>query len=93
MTAQVRLSKEALIEAAKPALRRIAEGVATTASRRTRDHKYAESIQVAEIEGGGFRVYSQYPFAHLDEYGSINNLPTGAMRSAADETGGRYEPT
>jgi hypothetical protein len=33
------------------------------------------------------RVGTDDPFAHLDEWGSINNAPTGAMRRAVQGTG------
>lgn len=35
----------------------------------------------------GARVAAQGPFAHLDEFGSINNEPTAAMRRAAESVG------
>lgn len=72
--------------AAEPALFAIAEGIAEVTSQRAKDHEYAESVHAVLIPGGA-RVKTDNSFAHLDEFGSINNPPTGAMRSAADEVG------
>lgn len=68
----------------------VAQVVAEATASRAKDHLYARSVRVVETAEGA-RVTSFYPFAHLDEFGSINNSPTAAMRSSAAEHG-RFEP-
>lgn len=75
---------------AQPSLMDAAELIAQATARRAKDHDYRDSI-VVEATPNGARVTSDYSFAHLDEYGSINNPPTAAMRSSAAEAG-RFEP-
>lgn len=38
-------------------------------------------------------VGTRFPFAHLDEWGSVNNPPYGSMRKAATRAGFRFKPT
>lgn len=41
---------------------------------------------------GGYRVWNDDPFAHLVEWGSINNSPYSPIRRAVHESGLRYVP-
>ena len=64
----------------------IAKGTAANADMTT----YKRSLEVQlRTEGGEAicRVGTDDPFAHLDEWGSINNFATGAMRRAVEATG------
>lgn len=69
----------------------IAELVAQGTARRCKDSDYRNSI-VVKPTALGARVGTDNSFAHLDEWGSVNNPPTGAMRSAAAEIG-RFVPS
>lgn len=42
---------------------------------------------------GEVTVGTGAPFAHIDEFGSVNSGPTAAMRRAAESVGGRFEPS
>lgn len=72
------------VVATTPAVRRQLESTAEKIARDTtalaRDRLYKAH---AAISRGQVRVLTKYPFAHLDEFGSVNNPPTGAMRRAA----------
>ncbi len=67
-----------------------AEAIARGTARRAKDHEYSDSVR-SERMARSARTTTDNPFAHLDEWGSANNPPTGAMRGAAAEVG-RFEP-
>lgn len=63
---------------------RIAARVAKDTARLAADHRYRPVVAVVD---GTVRVTTSYAFAHLDEFGSVNNPPTAAMRRAAQRHG------
>lgn len=80
-------------KAAEPGLERTAERVAAVAQRRTspvRTGHYQRSLRVVLDERGAV-VESTDPFAHLIEFGSINNPVYAPLRNAGAEVG-RMEP-
>lgn len=77
-------------DAALDALAETAEKIAQGTARRAKDHEYRDSVTVVRMKRMA-RTTTDNSFAHLDEWGSLNNPPTGAMRSAAAEAG-RFVP-
>lgn len=71
---------------AKTAMRRRAQAIAVGTRRNALDHEYADSVTTRDLVDGT-RVGTDNPFAHLDEWGSVNNPPTGAMRRAVQSAG------
>lgn len=90
MPTRVVLNDRAVQQAAQPATLEVGEDIARSTARRAKDHEYIDSLTVVPIPLGA-RVLSDYWGAHFDEFGTVNNPPTAAMRSSAAEAG-RYEP-
>lgn len=42
--------------------------------------------------GPSVRAGTDFPFAHIDEWGSVNNPPYGSMRRAVGRAGFDYKP-
>jgi len=76
--------------AASPGVAAAAQRIAAGTRTRALASSYRESVETSLTADGAW-VGTDDPFAHLDEWGSINNPPTGAMRSAAAEAG-RFVP-
>lgn len=76
---------------ARMAIRSRAQAVATITRRNAVDHLYAESVTTADRPEGVVRVGTDYSFAHLDEFGSVNNPPSAAMRRAVQAVGLKME--
>jgi hypothetical protein len=59
-------------------------------ARRTRQNarfsSYKRAVKVKR-KTDGVAVFSDSPFSHLDEWGSVNNSPSAAMRRAVDSVG------
>lgn len=71
-------------------LERVGEAIAEQAAANAIMESYKRSIQVEVREDGDdvvCRVGTDDPFAHLDEWGSINNSPSGAMRRGVESLG------
>lgn len=62
--------------------------VARGTAQLSKDHKVRPVVAVVD---GTVRVTTRYSFAHLDEYGSIHNPPTAALRRSASRNG-RWVP-
>lgn len=73
------------------ALRTRAERVATNTRRFAVDSRYRSSIRTKVMAPGRIRVGTDYWFAHLDEWGNVNNAPSGAMRRGVQAAGLRLE--
>lgn len=86
----ITITTDTLADRLRPQVREIAEGIASRTRQRAKDHEYRGSVEVID-HGDGCRVLTHNPFAALDEYGSVNNAASGAMRSAALDAGGNYE--
>lgn len=84
--------EEAGREAARVPVLIVAERVraGTEAGRAMRNVNKYGAITVVETDDGAV-VSADGPFAHLDEWGSVNNPPTAAMRRAAASAGSRFE--
>lgn len=81
----------ALIEAAAiPHCLEVAQAIAADTAQRAKDHLYAEDVHAVATPTGA-KALTNYEQADLDEFGSINNPPTAAMRSAAADHG-RFVP-
>lgn len=95
MVARVVMNRRAVAELAKSpeweahatkAANQIKAATASNAS----DPEYGKSLDVdSRTEGDEIvvRCGTDHPFAHLDEWGSINNPATGAMRRAVEGLG------
>lgn len=71
-------------------LERAGKAIATAAAGNAQATSYKRSIEVDVRTDGDeavCRVGTDDPFAHLDEWGSINNVATGAMRRAVEGLG------
>lgn len=71
-------------------LERVGKAIAEQTAANALDSDYKRSVATAVREDAGeivCRVGTDDPFAHLDEWGSINNPPTGAMRRAVESLG------
>lgn len=77
------------------AMERRARAVASATKKNAQMKGYAKSIKVktrmlsAPRVGvtAGATVYSDWPFSHLEEWGSVNNSPRAPMRRAIAEVG------
>jgi hypothetical protein len=90
------IDEAAIEEEAFDDLDEIAEQIAEGARRGAMMHELKTDDPregyVAERDEDGVPVVgTRYPLAHIDEFGSINNDPSGALRSAA-AAAGRYVP-
>lgn len=47
--------------------------------------------EVKRVSGGGVRVFSRWPVAHIIEWGSINNPRYAPMRRAVESLNLRFE--
>lgn len=65
-----------------------AEQIRTQARANARDSDYGDSLEVVRTPDGA-QVTTDYPFAHLDEWGSVKNPPTAALRRATRSVLGR----
>jgi hypothetical protein len=74
---------------ARPEVLAVADEIAAGTRAKARDPEYADSVEVEATDDGAW-VGTDHYFAHLDEWGSIWNPPTGAMRSSA-ASAGRFE--
>lgn len=96
MTGRVEIDAAAVEQAGRDAARvpvmAVAERVraGTEAGKAMRNPNKYGAIAVSESDDGAV-VSADGPFAHLDEWGSVNNPPTAAMRRAAASTGARFE--
>lgn len=75
-------------------LEKAGKAVAAATAGNARATSYKKSIEVdvrTEGDEAICRVGTDDPFAHLDEWGSINNFATGAMRRAVEGLGFEVE--
>lgn len=80
--------KAEMVDAARPALREVAEGIRDRAAARFRfsRHQNRARFWIEDTEEG-VNVSLDSSFGHLDEWGGPKSRPSGAMRSAAAEAG------
>lgn len=92
MATHRRLAEGHVITAARDA---IGQQVVTRARTRANDSQVARSYEVLGERREGdelvLSVGTRHPFGHLDEYGSANNPPSGALRAAVMSLRMRYE--
>lgn len=77
---------ETVAQMAQPDVLNVAEEIAVGTAAKAADPDYAGTVTVEATDDGAW-VGTDHPFAHLDEWGSVNNPPTAAMRSAAAAAG------
>lgn len=85
----VTISREKLLELCKPACFEHGRKIAQVARARRGISRYKGKVYTVETEQGA-RVIDNHDFAVVDEYGSPTHPATGAMRSAALDSGGTY---
>lgn len=96
MSVRVEIDQAAVARAAVPGLMAVGEDIAEMARDRAamRQLKRGRTAHHAEGRGDHVWVGTRFKLGHIDEYanGAVRSEPTGALRSAALDSGGRYEP-
>lgn len=77
-------------EAVKDQIREVAEGIAQEAQANISFPGARSGPVTVEESDRGFTVAMQGPFAHIEEWGSINNGPQAPMRRAAYASGHEF---
>lgn len=75
-----------------PAQQKIADQVVAAANANNPTHRFQFSILRTQQDGDGVIITAgtKYPFAHIIEYGSVNNPPYAPLRKAVTGLGLRF---
>lgn len=103
---KIRLGRKAVWIPNRRGLNRLAESAQLQAALERRAQKIVDAYNPKMSGAGGskwtfvepdpvgpnVKAGTRFPFAHLDEWGSVNNAPQGSMRRAVGRAGFKYRP-